>query len=262
MKTNLATPCKISLRPSPHKSSLAVHSPEAFELPAAKLRNSIMRRVSSSLLDKDAVCAAPPYESEYDVIGNEYSDPPSILHIESEMEEEKEVPAEPPKEKSYESCEASTPECRPTGVTKSAENEQAGHITRVLSTQLKCSGNADASWQVHRSYSAKLRRVEIDELIRWSDSYKDYLCTLFGSLCLVRELDPRVKELAPASSPANRLALARPPGLLCTLCGHALANKTLVLDLDETLVHEGKGGEHKISVQLSNGTSTEVQPAN
>eukprot|EP00826_Nyctotherus_ovalis_P037351 TRINITY_DN339_c0_g2_i3.p2 TRINITY_DN339_c0_g2~~TRINITY_DN339_c0_g2_i3.p2 ORF type:complete len:219 (-),score=51.07 TRINITY_DN339_c0_g2_i3:843-1499(-) len=217
MKSNLAAPYKIAFRPFPHKSSLTVHSPEAFELPAARLRNSIMRRVSSSLLDKDAVCPAPMFEPEYDVIGNEYSDPPSILHIESEIEEEKELPAEPIKEESHENCEVSTPECRPTGVTKSAEGEQTGHITRVLSTQLKCHGNEDASWHVQRSYSAKLQRVEIDELIQSSDSYKDYLCTLFGSLCLLKEIDPRVKDFAPASDPANRLALKRPAGLLCTL---------------------------------------------
>lgn len=37
-----------------------------------------------------------------------------------------------------------------------------------------------------------------------------------------------------------------------------LANKTLVLDLDETLIHQTTGGEIVVPISLPNGNSVEV----
>lgn len=245
--------------PNSHKSSMSINKPKPFEAPISRLKKSILRRLSSRLLGGRVIVPSEvlptPAEPVADIIGDEYSDPPSILHIESETEEDKKAPEDLVEPTSYESSEMTTLEYWKTGVTKSTDNNQTGQVPRTVSNQLSGPKDDNVKLQVPRSYSTKLQGIKIDGLTRASDSYKDYLCTLFGSLCLVQEIDPKIRDIPPT----RIFDLPRPQGLLCILNSHALANKTLVLDLDETLIHEESEGEHKISVALANGINTEVQ---
>lgn len=245
--------------PSPHKSSMSVNKPKPFETPISRLKKTILRRLSSRLLDERVIIPSEVLpvlvEPVADIIGDEYSDPPSILYIESEAEEDKEALEDLIKPTPHESSGVTMVESRTTGVTKSTDNNQTGQILRVLSNQLNGPKDDNVKSQVHRSHSAKLHGIKIDELARASDSYMDYLCTLFGSLCLVQEIDPKIRDIPPT----NIFDLPKPHGLLCIFYSYALADKTLVLDLDETLVHEESEGEHKINIALANGINTEVQ---
>jgi len=199
-----------------YKSSLTVHSPHLFERSTAKLEN-VIRKLSFYIPNEELTAhtevVSKVVEPEEEIIGDEFSDPPSILYIESESEEDKkESPENPPKFFCHENYEPSTSASRPTEATKSNANNQISQIMRVLSDQLIASKDENVKLQVQRSYSAKLQIIKIDELTRISDSFEDYLCTLFGSLCLIKEIDPTIKSLPPSII----LSLSRPQGLLCT----------------------------------------------
>jgi hypothetical protein len=200
-----------------HRSSLTVHSSNLFEIPASKLKKNIMKKLSFYILNEELTAHAKVVskvaDPEEKIIGDDFSDPPSILYIESEPEEDKkESPEDLLKAVCHESYETFTLACRPTEVTKSNTTNQISQVTRVLSSQLSPSKDEGVKLQMQRSYSAKLQIVKIDELTRTSDSFKDYLCTLFGSLCLIKEIDPVIKSCPPSAI----LSLPKPQGLLCT----------------------------------------------
>eukprot|EP00826_Nyctotherus_ovalis_P017851 TRINITY_DN1527_c0_g1_i12.p1 TRINITY_DN1527_c0_g1~~TRINITY_DN1527_c0_g1_i12.p1 ORF type:complete len:132 (-),score=18.58 TRINITY_DN1527_c0_g1_i12:48-443(-) len=78
--------------PCSHKSSLALRSPNPLETPASKLKKSMMRRVSSFLADERAEMCKEVSGDE--IIGGECSDPPSVLFIESDLEDGERTPPE------------------------------------------------------------------------------------------------------------------------------------------------------------------------
>lgn len=243
--------------PTSHKSSLALRSPNPLETPASKLKKSMMKRVSSHLAGERAETCTGANEDE--AAGDETSDPPSVLFIESDIEDSERSPSEDSTGPSclktpFKTTKVSTfAQCQEQA-TKTTEDSEARQIQRTLSGQLEIPKPASAKNLPRRSSSAKLLKVKIDDLPKLSEAYKDYLSTLFGSVCVVRRMRSRERETAPTC----KIFLEKPPGLLCIPYYHTLANKTLVLDLDETLVHQTPEGEFKVSVPLDNDIYTEV----
>jgi len=107
------------------------------------------------------------------------------------------------------------------------------------------SPNPFSSWNIDLSFSATMDptgpfgklyagRPSITSL----EAYKDFLFNLFGSMCAIKQLNP-------VGSVSRIFTLEKPKNLKCIFSTPLIkkANKTLVLDLDETLVHQVEKGE-------------------
>jgi hypothetical protein len=227
-----------------HKSCLTSTPSHKSDLILHRRQKSINRSVSFAALAEEATAQSN--------IGDDYSDPPSILFIESEPEEDKQTPKNSFKTPSNEV--EGVIECRATGVSKSTGSGHISKVLRILSNQLTIQKNNYIRSSIKRSYSMTFQKIDIDSLLKSLSVPGDYLCTLFGSMCIIKGIDPIARNLMPA----NILSLKRPQGLLCTLYYNSIANKTLVLDLDETLIHQDSKGKIIISVLLDQGVYTEV----
>jgi len=183
------------------------------------------------------------------IIGDESSDVPSILSIESELEEHKQIP----KDGCGSEVEGGMERCL-TAVSKSAGIDHVKKTLRILSNQLNIQNNNCVKSSSKRNYPMELQKIEIDTSLKSLSALDNYVCTLFSSMCIIKRIDSMAKDLLPI----NIISLKRPQGLLCNFCYNSTANKTLVLDLDETLVHQDTKGEITISIPLDQKVYTEV----
>ncbi len=90
-------------------------------------------------------------------------------------------------------------------------------------------------------------------------AYKHFIISLFESACFIRKMEP----VSEAKALAQQLSLPRPKGLTCNLqhTMFLIANKTVVLDLDETLVHcvdEGQPFDLRLMIELPEGIIARV----
>lgn len=87
-------------------------------------------------------------------------------------------------------------------------------------------------------------------------AYKDFFVSLFESVSIIKRIEP----LNEAELEIRILSIPRPINLQCTFDYPTIANKTLVLDLDETLIHcqEEGHGEVQIPIKLPDSTIIEV----
>ena len=79
-------------------------------------------------------------------------------------------------------------------------------------------------------------------------AYKNYFIAVFESILIMKKIEPLSEE----DLSIRLLSIPRPIDISCNSYLILLANKTLVLDLDETLIHcleEGKG-DKQISIKL------------
>lgn len=89
-------------------------------------------------------------------------------------------------------------------------------------------------------------------------AYKSFFVSLFESVLVMKRIEP----LSEDDLEIRILSIPRPMNLKCNFKGNYVANKTLVLDLDETLIHcedEGKG-DVQIPIKLPDGSIIEVFP--
>ena len=110
-------------------------------------------------------------------------------------------------------------EFRQTGVSKNTTIEKVHKVLRVLSGSLdsKKDEGAHKNWlklQYHRSNSSILCRKNVEKLIpslSFLKAQNQFLYTLFGSICIMKQMDNGFKD----SIPVSKLSLPMPKGLAC-----------------------------------------------
>lgn len=87
-------------------------------------------------------------------------------------------------------------------------------------------------------------------------AYKSFFVSLFESVLIMKRIEPP----SDAELEIRALSIPRPMDVKCNFKENFIANKTLVLDLDETIIHcedEGKG-DVQIPIKLPDGSIIEV----
>jgi hypothetical protein len=107
-------------------------------------------------------------------------------------------------------------------------------------------------------FSTSLKTIEKDrkDPLRLK-AYKNFFVSLFESVLIMKKIEP----LSESDLEIRILSIPRPMNLRCNvIIVNRVANKTLVLDLDETLIHceeEGQG-EIQIPIKLPDGRLIDV----
>lgn len=204
-----------------HKSTTNLPSlPGTFlDYPIFAWNHHVLRKVSYNLPNKCVTkdlqehfinCEIP--RSETNIIGEDYSDPPSVLHLENDIEESCELSKHSIKDNEQTSSARQSIELTKSTATAA---EKVNHNLRVLSEQFDAPKYDWLYLQLNRSITTKVCKSNIEdlaELSKSSETYREFLYTLFYSIKLIKEINPKLKEVTPPA----KLDLVRPEGLLST----------------------------------------------